>query len=401
MNEYNSKKDKLEILFMKAGIKIKKFFKTKFGRYLWQLVSSMLILAVTGGIGVFAAYAKTEGSSMTYAKDYFKSFMTHSWSVLYAKTDLKNSKFINEESFGRMMNHIVPARGSDTYEFVDRGSDGAYHLIDVVYQETGSDIKRTMTLRMKKQEEKNMLIFNQWRVSLKEEIIKNCTITAPVNMSVTVDGVSLADCSYTDDETGSLRTYTLDEVLAGIHSLEVSSSGTGSAQESFLWDESNSSYIVQTTELPLSNDIITTCSDNAIDIIVGIYSGVLTNAGCDAVKEFFTSDEDKAGVDEVYAGMVAAVNQEDGSTLLTMTFDSYDTEVLDYVFGQSFGVRFVFGTTFSAKGSRTQLTGVRQSYEGSTQGEAIVRFECRDGNWVPCRIEMACFDYSKPAEPEE
>ncbi len=132
------------------------------------------------------------------------------------------------------MNHIVPARGSDTYEFVDRGSDGAYHLIDVVYQETGSDIKRTMTLRMKKQEEKNMLIFNQWRVSLKEEIIKNCTITAPVNMSVTVDGVSLADCSYTDDETGSLRTYTLDEVLAGIHSLEVSSSGTGSAQESFV-----------------------------------------------------------------------------------------------------------------------------------------------------------------------
>ena len=92
------------------------------------------------------------------------------------------------------------------------------------------------------------------------------------------------------------------------------------------------------------------------------------------------------------------MNQEDGSTLLTMTFDSYDTEVLDYVFGQSFGVKFVFGTTFSAKGSRTQLTGVRQSYEGNTWGEAIVRFECRDGNWVPCRIEMACFDYSKPEE---
>lgn len=63
MNEYNSKKDRLEILFMKAGIKIKKFFKTKFGSYLWQLVSSALILAITGGIGVFAAYAKTEGSS--------------------------------------------------------------------------------------------------------------------------------------------------------------------------------------------------------------------------------------------------------------------------------------------------------------------------------------------------
>lgn len=297
MNEYNSKKDRLEILFMKAGIKIKKFFKTKFGSYLWQLVSSALILAITGGIGVFAAYAKTEGSSMTYAKDYFKSFMTHSWSVLYGKTDLKNSKFINEESFGKMMNNIVPARGSDNYEFIDRGSDGAYHLIDVVYQETGSDIERTMTLRMKKQEEKSMLIFNQWQVSLEEEIIKNCTITVPVKMSVTVDGVSLADCPYTDDETGSLRTYTLDEVLAGIHSVELTSAGTGSTQESFLWSESRSSYTVQTTELPLSNDIITTCSDNAIDIIVGIYSGVLTNAGCDAVKEFFPSDEDKAGVD--------------------------------------------------------------------------------------------------------
>lgn len=401
MNEYNSKKDRLEILFMKIGMKIKKFFKTKFGSYLWQIVSSAFILAVTGGIGVFAAYAKTEGSSMTYAKDYFKNFMTHSWSVLYAQTDLKNSKFINQESFGKMMSNIVPSRGSDDYKFVDRGSDGMYHLIDVVYQETGSDVKRTMTLRMKKQEEKSMLIFNQWQVSLKEEIIRDCTITVPIQMSVAVDGVSLEDCAYTDDETGSFRTYTLDEVLAGIHSIELSAAGTVSTQESFLWEESRSSYAVQTVELPLNNNIITACSDNAIDIIVGIYSGVLTNEGCEAVKEFFPSDEDKAGVDAVYAGMVAAVNQEDGSTLLTMTFDSYDTEVVDYVFGQSFGVRFTFGTTFSAKESRTQLTGIRQSYEGNTQGEAVVRFECRNGSWVPSRIEMACFDYSKPAEPEE
>ena len=401
MNKYTSIKDRLEILFMKVGVKIKKFFKTKFGSYLWQIVSSVLILIVTGGIGVFAAYAQTEGSSMVYARTYFKYFMTHSWSLLYAQTDLKNSQFINEEVFGRMMSNIVPSRGSDEYEFVDRGSDGTYNLIDVVYQETGSDIERTMTLRMKKQEKKTLMIFNQWEVSLVDEIIKDCTITAPVEMSVVVDGVSLEGCPYTEDETGRLRTYTLDKILAGIHSIELSSAGTTSVYESFLWEESRSSYVVQTAEIPLNNDVITICSDNAIDIIVGMYNGVLTNVGCDSVKEFFTTDEDKAGVDAVYAGMMAAVNQEDGSTLLTMSFDSYHTNIQDYVFGQSFGVKFTFDTTFSAKGSRTQLTGVRQSYEGTSQGEAVVRFECRDGSWVPCRIEMGCFDYSKQEEPEE
>lgn len=400
MNEYNSRKDKLDILFMKIKIRIKRFLKTKFGSYLWQILSSVLILGITGGIGVFAAYAQTEGSSMSYAKTYFKYFMTHSWSLMYGATDLENSKYINEESFAEMMSSIVPARGSDKYEFVDRGSDGKYHLIDVVYQETGSDVKQTMTLRMKKQEEKSLMILDQWEVCLTDEIIKDCTITAPAGMKLIFDGISLEDCPYTDDEASGLRTYTLDEVLAGKHTLELSGSGTTSAYENFWWEGSRSGYVVQTAEIPLSNDIVTVCSDNAIDIIVGIYTGVLTNTGCDSVKEFFTTDEDKAGVDAVYANMSAEVNREDGSMLVSMSFDSYDTSIVDYVYGQSFGVKFTFGTTFSAKGSRSQLSGVRENYEGSAKGEAVVRFECHDGNWVPCRIEMGCFDYSKPAQAE-
>lgn len=401
MNEYNSKKDKLDILFMKARIKIRRFLKTKFGGYLWQIVSSVLILGITGGIGVFAAYAQTEGSAMTYAKTYFKYFMTHSWSPMYAETDLENSKYINEETFGEMMSSIVPARGSDNYKFVDRGSDGKYNLIDVVYQETGSDVNRTMTLRMKKQDEKSLLILDQWEVCMSDEIIKDCTITAPVGMDVLFDGVSLSDCTYVDDETTGTRTYTLDKVLAGKHTAELSFTGTNSTYESFIWEGSHSSYTVQTTEIPLNDSTVTICSDNAIDIIVGIYTGVLTNAGCDPVKEFFTTEEDKAGVDAVYAGMMAAVNREDGSTLVSMSFDSYDTNVIDYVYGQSFGVKFTFGTTFSAKGSRTQMSGVRETYQGNAQGEAVVRFELRDGNWVPCRIEMGCFDYSKQEQAEE
>ena len=47
------------------------------------------------------------------------------------------------------------------------------------------------------------------------------------------------------------------------------------------------------------------------------------------------------------------------------------------------------------------MSGVRETYQGNAQGEAVVRFELRDGNWVPCRIEMGCFDYSKQEQAEE
>ncbi len=400
MNNYTSKKDRIEIMLMKIKLNIQKFMKTKFGAYLWQIVSSILILAIAGGIGVFAAFAKTEGSSMTYAKTYFKYFMTHSWSLMYGETDLDTSKYINETSFGEMMSNIVPNRGSDKYKFVDRGTDGTYNIIDVVYQETGSDVKQTMTLKLKKKEEKELLILNQWEVCLSSEILRDCTVTAPAGMNLALDGISLSDAEYTDDPDTGLRTYTLGQVLAGKHRLEISGVQTKSVYESFIWESSRSGYTVQATDIPLNDDVITLSSDKAIDMIIGMYTGVLTNAGCDSVKEYMTTDEEKAGVDVVYASLMSQVNKDDGSTLISMTFDSYNTEVIDYVYGQTFGVRFTFGTTFTAKEARTQMSGVRKSYNSNAQGEAVVRFVCRDGQWVPSSIEMNCFDYSKPAEAQ-
>lgn len=400
MNNYTSKKDRIEIMLMKIKLNIQKFMKTKFGAYLWQIVSSILILAIAGGIGVFAAFAKTEGSSMTYAKTYFKYFMTHSWSLMYGETDLDTSKYINETSFGEMMSNIVPNRGSDKYKFVDRGTDGTYNIIDVVYQETGSDVKQTMTLKLKKKEEKELLILNQWEVCLSSEILRDCTVTAPAGMNLALDGISLSDAEYTDDPDTGLRTYTLGQVLAGKHRLEISGVQTKSVYESFIWESSRSGYTVQATDIPLNDDVITLSSDKAIDMIIGMYTGVLTNAGCDSVKEYMTTDEEKAGVDVVYASLMSQVNKDDGSTLISMTFDSYNTEVIDYVYGQTFGVRFTFGTTFTAKEARTLMSGVRKSYNSNAQGEAVVRFVCRDGQWVPSSIEMNCFDYSKPAEAQ-
>mgnify|MGYP000318517222 FL=1 len=400
MNNYTSKKDRIEIMVMKIKLNIQKFMKTKFGAYLWQIVSSILILAIAGGIGVFAAFAKTEGSSMTYAKTYFKYFMTHSWSLMYGETDLDTSKYINETSFGEMMSNIVPNRGSDKYKFVDRGTDGTYNIIDVVYQETGSDVKQTMTLKLKKKEEKELLILNQWEVCLSSEILRDCTVTAPAGMNLALDGISLSDAEYTDDPDTGLRTYTLGQVLAGKHRLEISGVQTKSVYESFIWESSRSGYTVQATDIPLNDDVITLSSDKAIDMIIGMYTGVLTNAGCDSVKEYMTTDEEKAGVDVVYASLMSQVNKDNGSTLISMTFDSYNTEVIDYIYGQTFGVRFTFGTTFTAKEARTQMSGVRKSYNSNAQGEAVVRFVCRDGQWVPSSIEMNCFDYSKPAEAQ-
>ena len=400
MNNYTSKKDRIEIMVMKIKLNIQKFMKTKFGAYLWQIVSSILILAIAGGIGVFAAFAKTEGSSMTYAKTYFKYFMTHSWSLMYGETDLDTSKYINETSFGEMMSNIVPNRGSDKYKFVDSGTDGTYNIIDVVYQETGSDVKQTMTLKLKKKEEKELLILNQWEVCLSSEILRDCTVTAPAGMNLALDGISLSDAEYTDDPDTGLRTYTLGQVLAGKHRLEISGVQTKSVYESFIWESSRSGYTVQATDIPLNDDVITLSSDKAIDMIIGMYTGVLTNAGCDSVKEYMTTDEEKAGVDVVYASLMSQVNKDNGSTLISMTFDSYNTEVIDYIYGQTFGVRFTFGTTFTAKEARTQMSGVRKSYNSNAQGEAVVRFVCRDGQWVPSSIEMNCFDYSKPAEAQ-
>lgn len=394
MSEYNSPKDKIEIIIMKIKLKMQKFLKTRFGAYLWRTVSTLLILGIAGGIGVFAAIAQTEGSSEAYAKKYFEYFMTHTWSPMYKVTDLQNSKFINETSFGEMMKLIVPGRGSDEYKFVNRGTDGEYTLVDVVYEETGSDIERVMTLRMHKKKEKTMLVLNQWEVSLSEEIIRDCNITAPSYLELTLDGISLADCEYTDDAETGMRTYKIDEVLAGNHQVEISAPGAGKLCETFLWQDSGATYTVETTEVALTASTTNVCADMTIDMIIDLYTGVLTDSDYSAVKELFATDEEKAGIDTVYELLGLQINsREDGKVLSSMTFDSYDTTVIDYVCGKSFGVHFVFDTTYEAR-KKSKWSEAKTTYGGTAQGEAIVRFVCRDGEWVPTAIEMNCFDFS-------
>lgn len=396
MDQFNNRKDKLEIAWMKLVLKGKRFFRTRFGSYLWQIVSSLAILAVTGGIGVFAAYAQTQGSAETYAKEYFNAFMTHGWSVMFKETDLVPSKYINEDSFGKMMNCIVPSRGSEKYEFVDRGTDGTYQLIDVVYRESGSEIDKTMTLYMKKKEEKIALVLNQWEVALTQDIIRNCKISAPSYVTVFFDGVSLTDCPF--EEADGVRTYTLDRVLAGTHQLELSTYGTNISYETVFFQESGECYQVQASEYPLNSATTALCGDTAIDIIVNMYTGVLTNGGCESVKELLITDEEKADVDAVYASLLSQISREDGATLVSMSFDSYHTEILEYVPADSLAVAFYFQTTFQAKSGRGEMGGVRENYQGTTESVGIVRFVCRDGNWVPHRVELGCFDYSKPPE---
>ncbi len=398
MNQHNSVKDKIEIFFIKLKLKVQKFLKTKFGAYLWQFTSSALILAVAGCIGIFAAYAKTEGSAKTYAKEYFKYFMTHSWSLMYRATDLEDSEYINEETFAVIMENIVPEHGSDKYKFVDRGSDGKYQLIDVVYRETGSKDMQTMTLRMKKKDEKRLFILNQWEVCMSDEMIHNCTVTVPEYVSVNFDGVDLAKAPVKFNEGAGEKTYTIDKTIGGMHSVKLSTYGTIEVTEKFAWENSKSDYRIKSVEFPLSNETYDQCSNQAIDIIIGMYNGVLTNGGCEAVKEFFTREDTKAAVDTVFMQLMSQVNRTDGGTLLTMSFDSYNTEVFDYVPATSMAVKFTFDTTFSARDRREGMGGVREVYQATAKGEAAVHFVCNNGVWEPYTIDMNCFDFAKPAE---
>ncbi len=401
MEKYTSLKDKIEIFFIKIKLKFRKFLRTKFGGYLWRLVSTAFVLGIAGGIGVFAAVAKTEGSSEIYAKKYFEHFMTHAWGAMYKATDLVDTTYINEKSFSEMMNLIVPERGSDQFEFVNRGNDGDYTLIDVLYEEQDSDVERVMTLRMHKKDKKTLLFLNQWEVCLSGDTVRDCTIIAPAYLNLSLDGISLEKCDYTLDEESGLRTYVVDEVLAGNHQIEITAPGAKSIKETFLWQDSNESYVVESNSVELTSSTINRCSDEAIDMVIEMYTGVLTKAGSESVKAYFETDEDKAKIDEVYKKLESQVNKEDGTTLTTMTFDSYDTNVIEYVCAKSFAVKFVFDTTFEAKEERTQMSGVRESYEGKSKGEAIVRFACRDGKWVPVAVGMDCFDYSRQEEIEE
>lgn len=415
--EYNKEKKRKNI-FSRMRKKIKKWKKNKVVAVLWQLISSLILLALAGGIGILAAVGQMRGGPKVFAEEYFEYYINNNWYNMYQKTEITESKFINLNTFSRMMSQNAIDGDVTDYEVIVDSRSGEYATVRVKYNmnkkedsESGEQTAEentepavvkaegTYTMTLKKQPKNIMLIFTTWKGFMDSYIIKDCTIEVPGYTKVTFDGIDISDCLTGTDEATGNAVYTLDRVFMGNHTLKIEGENIDTITENVLWEKSNEKYELVQDAIPIKQEQREAMESKAIEILQAYYASGLTDGSADGIKPLILENEvGYAHVDEQIKALYNEINHEDGRTLISMEITSLRYELTDFVYNDSVTVNMIYDVNYTAKKGRTAISGYRKNYTGKNMAISAVYFKYIDGEWYAVDTAVMCVDYTVEGE---
>lgn len=364
-----------------------------------QLFSSLLLLAIAAGIGIFIGLKETNGIQkyVNEVKDYIKD---NNWIALYNYAERSDTDFINEYFFNEFAGKTYGEIKEVKLGEVQENNDNAIINLNCE-NDDGKTIAEKLTLI--KKPEKNYKFFNQWKIDIDSFIVEECTITVPKDFEVYVDGVGLSEentIKTENGETGAV-TYSVPEIFKGEHVLYLANDLVDVYETTINLDEDKASFVLDTTQLKLiqsETDILKINSENIIQLM---YKGVFEKTGIEGLNTYILQDEQvNANLTSIYDGMISAIEPDDGSTLNSMNITGFRDFAMEYQFPDKASVTISFDCSFKARGGRSQVGGIREKYEGTTSSTIKLTFVRNENGWLCNALDMSCIDYSKKEETE-
>lgn len=400
------KAKKSKNIFSRMRRKIKKWKKNKVVAILWQLVSSLLLLALAGAIGIFVAVGQMRGGPKVFAEEYFEYYMNNNWYNMYKKTEIKESTFINQNTFTRLMTQNAIDGNVTDYEVIVDSRSGEYATVRVKYytdkvednaQETG---EKTYTMTLKRQPENILMVFSTWKGWADNYILKDCTIEVPAYAKVTFDGIDISDFLTGTNETTGNAIYNIDRVFMGNHILKIEAEGIDTITENILWEKNHEKYEIAGDAIPMKAENKDNMQKKAVEILQAYYASGLADGSADGIKPLFKeSEETYASIDRQIDALYNEINHEDGRTLISMEITSLRYELTDYVYNDSVTVNMIYDVSYTAKkGRTTAITGYRKNYSGKNMAISAVQFKYIDGEWQAVDSIVTCVDYTVEGE---
>ena len=430
--EYGKEKKRNNI-FRRIRKKIKDWKKNKVVAVVWQLVSSLLLLVLAGGIGILTAVGQMRGGPKVFAREYFEYYINNNWYNMYQKTEITESKFINLNTFSRMMSQNAIDGDVTDYEVIVDSRNGEYATVRVKYnmnkevqvkteeqtteeniaeentaeENTGEEntetkvvkAEGTYTMTLKRQPENIMLIFTTWKGWMDSYIIKDCTIEVPGYAKVTFDGMDISDCLTGTNEATGNSVYTLDRVFMGNHTLKIEGENIDTITQNVLWEKSNEKYELVQDAIPIKREQKEAMQNKAVEILQAYYASGLADGKADGIKALILENETGyAHVDEQIKALYNEINHEDGRTLISMEITSLRYELTDFVYNDSVTVNMIYDVNYTAKKGRTAISGYRKNYTGKNMAISAVYFKYIDGEWHAVDTAVMCVDYTVEGE---
>lgn len=381
-------------------LKILEFFKKRKDS-IKHLLGSIGLLILAGCVGIGLGLYKTNGTKkyVMEAVDYIKD---NNWIALYNYAEMEDDDFINEYFFKAMAEYKYGTvdKNTVTLKEIKKGEKAA--SVQVYYKnELGEKIDCDFV--MEKKSKKNYVFFNEWRLDLNNNILRTCSVAAPDGFAVYVDGVELTkdNSQIVFNESLNMNEYIVPRIFEGEHTIYVKKEMMEVQEVTVVWDQDNCQYIVDNSELQLSEGVREALKINAEMIVQLMYKNVFEETQLTGLEEYVLSDElSQEAYMAVYDKILAAIQPEDGSTLNSMNITSFENFNAEYVHPDKAITTIEFVCTFKARGPRDAASGAREKYEGETRSTVGLEFIYDGSKWICSVINMDCIDYSKQEEVE-
>ena len=371
--------------------KVKRFFRNLKANLL-QMFGSLCLLALAAAIGIYIGLNQTNNVDK-YIKEAFEYFSDSNWNAMYSYAEVVDNDFINEYFYEKFVAAQYGEYAKEDWMLGDISVDGDRATAEFVSTKTGETQSWSMTFA--KKYETDYAFFPQWRLDISDSIIESCTVTSPVGFEVYVDGVQLSPENSHISEYEDYVIYEIPRLFKGEHNIFLESEDYQLVETFVLWNKDEQSYKLDTTSLVIKEADEAAIKSDAKSIVMGMYSAIFSEAGVGNISQYFLTDDDtKAMYQTIYDQMLAAIKPADGSTLNSMEITTYNQE-LTYTYGEGMDVKVTFECTFKARGKRSNVGGVRTSYEGTSSSEVIMHFTKIDDVWYCDTLDMECIDYSK------
>lgn len=152
------------------------------------------------------------------AKTYFQAVSNGDWSAAYEQLDISESTFVSKDLFVKSQIKNAP-KDVNKWNVRSAISSGISSSVDIQYTEKGESDALSMYIELNKQDKRKFLFFNSWKVSSKQYIAKDVSVSAPAGCTVYIDGIEIPKSMQTSNDDYGV-TYEIPKMFQGTHEVQ-------------------------------------------------------------------------------------------------------------------------------------------------------------------------------------
>ncbi|HIT90841.1 MAG TPA: zinc-ribbon domain-containing protein [Candidatus Merdenecus merdavium] len=202
---------------------------------LYIIAGAIFVLMIIGAIG--GRIIKKQTSPIAMINKYMEAYSEEKWDVVYSYLDITENQWVNKESFikqkeldteplDKIVNYDIINKKTEETDFNaesgNRDDTGLIQVYEVAYVTQNSSMTQTMEIRLNTQKKKRFMFFNTYLVHPSAYMATDCTIYAPQDSKVFIDGIELTPSGdKTSTQDGDLAAYTVDYLFKGNYDITI------------------------------------------------------------------------------------------------------------------------------------------------------------------------------------